>query len=52
MTRQRGLNNDDLGLEGVIVNSVEDGIVRGEGEWDPPGGWRPFSLRLDTGQFV
>lgn len=40
---------DNLGLDGVVIHSVEDGIIRGEGEWDPPGGWRPFALRLDTG---
>jgi uncharacterized protein (TIGR02996 family) len=39
-----------LGLDGVVVNSVEGGVVEGEGEWDPPGGWRPFRLRLDTGE--
>ena len=38
-----------VGLDGVVVNRVEDGMVEGEGEWDPPGGWRRFRLRLDTG---
>jgi hypothetical protein len=39
----------NLGLDGVVVNSVEKGVIRGEGEWNPPGGWRPFALRLDSG---
>lgn len=39
----------NLGLDGVVVNSVEEDVIRGEGEWDPPGGWRPFALRLDSG---
>lgn len=43
---------DGLGLDGVVVNSVENGIIRGHGEWDPPGGWRPFTLRLDTGRLI
>lgn len=39
----------DLGLDGVIVKSVGNNVIRGEGEWDPPGGWKPFELRLDSG---
>jgi hypothetical protein len=39
-----------LGLDGVVVTSVENGIIRGEGEWDSPGGWKPFALRLDSGE--
>ena len=31
---------DDLGIDGVIA---------GQGEWDPPGGWRPFRLGLADG---
>jgi hypothetical protein len=42
-------NRGNLGIDGVTVTSTNDGIVRGEGEWDPPGGWRPFRLSLDTG---
>jgi hypothetical protein len=39
-----------LGLDGVVVDSVESGVIRGQGEWDPPGGWKPYALRLDSGQ--
>ena len=39
----------DLGLDGVIVKSVENNVISGEGEWDPPGGWEPFEVRLDSG---
>jgi hypothetical protein len=42
----------DLALDGVVVERVENGLISGEGEWDPPGGWRPFTLRLETGQLV
>jgi hypothetical protein len=28
----------NLGLDGVEVTSVDDGTIRGLGEWDPPGG--------------
>ena len=40
---------EDLGIDGVVVEGVEGGIVTGKGEWDPPGGWRPFRLLLATG---
>lgn len=43
---------DDLAIDGVLVTAVEDGIVVGEGEWDPPGDWRPFRIRLATGDRV
>jgi hypothetical protein len=45
-------HNADLGIDGVTVNRVESGLIYGEGEWDPPGGWRPFVLDLRTGQPV
>ncbi len=39
-----------LGIDGVMVRTVYGDWVEGEGEWDPPGGWKPFTLRLDSGQ--
>ncbi len=39
----------NLGIDGVLVNEVADGTIQGEGEWDPPGGWRPFRLSFSTG---
>ena len=39
-----------LGLDGVLVHRVGAGVVEGEGEWDPPGGWRAFRLLLSSGQ--
>lgn len=41
--------SERLGIDGVIVDSVAEGVVRGQGEWDPPGGWIPFTLDLTTG---
>lgn len=38
-----------LGIDGVVVDDVQDGIIFGKGEWDPPGGWEPFRLSLNTG---
>ncbi len=41
-----------LAVDGVIVESVADGLVLGSGEWDPPGDWRPFTLELTTGRHL
>lgn len=38
-----------LGLDGVVVDRVEAGTVEGQGEWDPPGGSRPFKVSLASG---
>lgn len=39
-------------IDGVIIDSIENGIISGIGEWDPPGGWEPFQLDFDTGKFL
>lgn len=40
---------EPLGLDGVIVDEIRDGVLWGHGEWDPPGGWRPFLVDVKTG---
>jgi hypothetical protein len=40
----------NLGIDGVVVDRVADGFIDGQGEWDPPGGWRPFRLTAITGE--
>lgn len=42
--------SDPLGIDGVLVHDVTDGVITGAGEWDPPGGWRPFRISLDDGK--
>ena len=42
----------NLGIDGVVVTSIQNGTIQGESEWDPPGGWKPFVLRLDSGAGV
>jgi hypothetical protein len=42
----------ELGIDGVVVSRVWDAIIDGEGQWDPPGGWKPFRIRLDTGSRI
>ncbi|WP_166881743.1 hypothetical protein [Massilia mucilaginosa] len=39
-----------IGADGVLIVDAVDGVLRGAGEWDPPGGWRDFTLALDTGE--
>jgi hypothetical protein len=41
-----------LGLDGVIVKGVTEDLVSGDGEWDPTSGWKPFVVRLDSGEIV
>lgn len=42
-------SSKEVGLDGVVVDRVDGGIVYGQGEWDPPGGWNPFRVSLTTG---
>jgi hypothetical protein len=39
-----------LGIDGVTVDEFDANTVRGQGEWDPPGGWQQFQLDMRTGQ--
>ena len=39
----------ELGVDGVVIRQIRSGEIVGDAEWDPPGGWKPFRLRLDTG---
>lgn len=41
-----------LGIDGVMVEVFEEHQIKGVGEFDPPGGWRPFSLDRLTGRKV
>lgn len=42
--------SDTLGIDGVMLDDVRDGIIAGRGEWDPPGSWKPFRLTLASGK--
>lgn len=44
--------SDELGIDGVIVNQFNDELICGEGEWDPPGGWKAFQVKVDSGKLV
>lgn len=41
-----------LGIDGVVVNDVIEGLIIGEGEYDPPGGWIDFKLDIKNGKNI
>lgn len=41
--------NHRLGLDGIELKSVSEISIKGSGEWDPPGGWKPFQVSTTTG---
>lgn len=44
--------SEALGVDGVVIGEIAGGIISGQGEWDPPGGWKPFQVRLNSGHTV
>ncbi len=38
-----------LGIDGVIISKITEDEIKGEGEYDPPGGWKPFVVDRKTG---
>jgi len=38
-----------LGIDGVVVRDVGCDTITGEGEWDPPAGWKPFAVSVVDG---
>lgn len=41
-----------LACDGVVVHDAGPPVIRGEGEWDPPGGWRPFAVSALDGRYA
>lgn len=41
--------SDVLGIDGVVIGVAGPPLIRGDGEWDPPGGWEPFTLLAESG---
>ena len=39
----------ELGVDGVVVRSADRAVIRGEGEWEPTGGWRAVARNPVTG---
>lgn len=44
--------NHQLGVDGVLIDTFSDKHIKGDGEWDPPGGWRSFVLDRETGEII
>lgn len=42
--------SDMLGIDGVVVHETSPTLIQGAGEWDPPGGWRPFTISAIDGK--
>ncbi|WP_258570088.1 hypothetical protein [Dickeya zeae] len=40
------------GIDGVVIHDISDGVIYGEGDWDPPGGWLAFRLSLKNGELM
>lgn len=39
-----------LGIDGVIVEKISLPVIHVSGEWDPPGGWVPAIIQLQSGK--
>ena len=44
--------SEPVGIDGVVIDKIDGQIIYGSGEWDPEGGWKPFTIELDTGQSI
>lgn len=44
--------SEPIGLDGVTISAVDASFIEGSGEWDPPGGWKPYRLRLTDGAVI
>lgn len=42
--------SEDLAIDGVVVHDPGSVLIQGEGEWDPPGGWKPFAISAVDGK--
>jgi hypothetical protein len=41
-----------LGIDGVVIYEIEENLIRGAGEFDPPGGWMKFGVRVNDGKIA
>jgi hypothetical protein len=41
-----------IGIDGVVIDRVVGTRIEGQGEWDPPDGWRPFRVDLRSGDLL
>jgi hypothetical protein len=43
-------HNSSIGLDGIIINDIENGKIYGSEQIDPPDGWTDFILDFETGR--
>jgi len=41
-----------LGVDGMKIDDIVDGVIHGEYCWEPPEDWRPFAISLDSGEII
>lgn len=41
---------EGLGIDGIVIDKVEETILFGSGEFDPPGGWKAFKINAENGK--
>lgn len=41
--------NNNLGIDGVVIEEMTENSIHGSGDWDPPGDWHDFILDRATG---
>ncbi len=41
-----------LAIDGVVIDKIDRQVIYGRGDWDPPGGWRPFQVDLSSGRLL
>lgn len=41
--------NSGLAIDGVIINEFTNNKILGSGEFDPPGGWKDFTIDKESG---
>jgi len=35
-----------------VIDEIKENVIRGAGEYDPPGGWKTFEVRVDNGKIA
>ncbi len=45
-------STEPLGIDGVLIERMDNQFAYGKGEWDPPGDWQPFQVDLETGRLA
>jgi hypothetical protein len=44
--------NPHVAVDGITIGHIQDGMIQGDVEMDPPGGWVSFRVDLATGRLL